>query len=168
MDLVGPPAGTGRFPTYPSSIRRSARSPELSPGHDRAATPPGITGFSWRTTYRRDGRPVPTPVGLVADGGELLVLTQRNSGNVERIRNNATVEVTHRRRPGKGRRTLIPCRGLETTAARTDPGCTSTADNRGFAGCTSYRSSSSRSPHCCPPPRPPQASTAVPRRVRPP
>ncbi|MEV1329204.1 PPOX class F420-dependent oxidoreductase [Micromonospora costi] len=46
------------------------------------------------TTYRRDGRPVPTPVGLVADGGEVFVLTQRDSGKVKRIRNNAAVQVT--------------------------------------------------------------------------
>ncbi|MFC3500153.1 PPOX class F420-dependent oxidoreductase [Micromonospora krabiensis] len=46
------------------------------------------------TTYRRDGRPVPTPVGLVADGDELFVLTQRDSGKVKRIRNNAEVTVT--------------------------------------------------------------------------
>jgi hypothetical protein len=32
------------------------------------------------TTYRRDGQPVPTPVGLVADGAELFVLTQRAAG----------------------------------------------------------------------------------------
>ncbi|GAA1852405.1 PPOX class F420-dependent oxidoreductase [Asanoa iriomotensis] len=46
------------------------------------------------TTYRRDGRPVLTPVGVVADAGELFVLTERTSGKVKRIRNNATVTVT--------------------------------------------------------------------------
>ncbi|SNT65487.1 hypothetical protein SAMN05421812_12340 [Asanoa hainanensis] len=46
------------------------------------------------TTYRRDGRPVPTPVGVVADAGELFVLTERTSGKVKRIRYNATVTVT--------------------------------------------------------------------------
>ncbi|MEV6371401.1 PPOX class F420-dependent oxidoreductase [Micromonospora musae] len=52
------------------------------------------TRYATVTTYRRDGRPVPTPVGLVADAGELFVLTQRKSGKVRRIRNNATVTVT--------------------------------------------------------------------------
>ncbi|GIF77919.1 PPOX class F420-dependent oxidoreductase [Asanoa siamensis] len=46
------------------------------------------------TTYRRDGTPVPTPVGLAADAGELFLLTQRTSGKVKRIRNNLTVTVT--------------------------------------------------------------------------
>ncbi|GIG87235.1 PPOX class F420-dependent oxidoreductase [Plantactinospora endophytica] len=45
------------------------------------------------TTFRRDGRPVPTPVGHAVDGDELLVLTQRDSGKVKRIRNNAAVRV---------------------------------------------------------------------------
>ncbi|WP_329108663.1 PPOX class F420-dependent oxidoreductase [Micromonospora sp. NBC_01699] len=52
------------------------------------------TRYATVTTYRRDGRPVPTPVGVVAHGGELFVLTQRDSGKVKRIRNNPSVEVT--------------------------------------------------------------------------
>jgi PPOX class probable F420-dependent enzyme len=46
------------------------------------------------TTFRRDGRPVPTPVGVVVDDGEVFVLTERDSGKVKRIRNNPSVTVT--------------------------------------------------------------------------
>jgi uncharacterized protein len=43
------------------------------------------------TTYRKDGDAVATPVWLVRDGDELNVITQKNSGKVKRIRNNAQV-----------------------------------------------------------------------------
>ncbi|GII56554.1 PPOX class F420-dependent oxidoreductase [Planotetraspora thailandica] len=45
------------------------------------------------TTFRRNGRAVPTPVGFVVDGDELFVLTARDSGKVKRIRNNTSVVV---------------------------------------------------------------------------
>jgi uncharacterized protein len=38
------------------------------------------------TTFRRDGRAVPTPVWFAVDGGELLTLTPPDSGKVKRIR----------------------------------------------------------------------------------
>lgn len=46
------------------------------------------------TTFRRDGRAVPTPIWAVAENGELYVWTPRDSGKVKRIRNNGRVEVT--------------------------------------------------------------------------
>jgi len=45
------------------------------------------------TTYRRDGRPVATPVWFVQAEGRLLVVTDGNSGKVKRIRNNPAVRV---------------------------------------------------------------------------
>jgi PPOX class probable F420-dependent enzyme len=38
------------------------------------------------TTYRRDGRAVPTPVGALAHEGVLYALTAPDSGKVKRIR----------------------------------------------------------------------------------
>ncbi|GGS37930.1 PPOX class F420-dependent oxidoreductase [Actinokineospora fastidiosa] len=45
------------------------------------------------TTYRRDGRAVPTPVWVVRDDDELLIWTVTDSGKVKRIRNNPRVEL---------------------------------------------------------------------------
>ncbi|MBM9504079.1 PPOX class F420-dependent oxidoreductase [Actinacidiphila acididurans] len=45
------------------------------------------------TTYRKDGRPVPTPVGFAVDAGELLLLTPADTGKVKRIRNNSRVVI---------------------------------------------------------------------------
>jgi PPOX class probable F420-dependent enzyme len=45
------------------------------------------------TTFGRNGRPVPTPVGFVVDVGELFVLTLANTGKVKRIRDNPTVVI---------------------------------------------------------------------------
>ena len=45
------------------------------------------------TTYRRDGRAVPTPVWFALDGGKILVWTGASTGKMKRIRNNPRVEV---------------------------------------------------------------------------
>jgi uncharacterized protein len=45
------------------------------------------------TTFRRDGRPVPTPVWVMLDGRTLAVWTAADSGKVKRIRNGGQVTV---------------------------------------------------------------------------
>ena len=45
------------------------------------------------TTYRRDGRAVPTPVWAARDGESLVVWTVADSWKVKRIRNNGTVRL---------------------------------------------------------------------------
>ncbi|WFF02326.1 PPOX class F420-dependent oxidoreductase [Micromonospora sp. WMMD964] len=45
------------------------------------------------TTFRKDGRAVPTPVWAVRDGDALAVWTRADSGKVKRIRNNGEVTV---------------------------------------------------------------------------
>jgi PPOX class probable F420-dependent enzyme len=45
------------------------------------------------TTFRRDGRAVPTPVWAARDGESLVVWTVSDSGKVKRIRNNGTVKL---------------------------------------------------------------------------
>lgn len=45
------------------------------------------------TTFRRDGRAVPTPVWAVRDGDALAVWTAADSGKVKRIRRDGTVTV---------------------------------------------------------------------------
>jgi len=53
------------------------------------------------TTYRKDGRAVPTAVWFAVDGDELLVYTGAQSGKVKRIRNNVEVTVAPCDRSGK-------------------------------------------------------------------
>lgn len=45
------------------------------------------------TTFRKDGRAVPTPVWAVRDGDALAVWTRADSGKVKRIRRNGEVTV---------------------------------------------------------------------------
>jgi len=45
------------------------------------------------TTYRRDGRAVPTPVWVVGDGDALAIWTPRGAGKVKRVRRTGTVLV---------------------------------------------------------------------------
>ncbi|WIX78554.1 PPOX class F420-dependent oxidoreductase [Amycolatopsis carbonis] len=45
------------------------------------------------TTFRRDGRAVPTAVWFGLDGDELLVYSERKAGKVKRIRNSGRVEI---------------------------------------------------------------------------
>jgi PPOX class probable F420-dependent enzyme len=45
------------------------------------------------TSYRKDGRGVPTPVWVVGDGEALAIWTPTESGKVKRIRRNPAVQV---------------------------------------------------------------------------
>ncbi|MCA2207048.1 PPOX class F420-dependent oxidoreductase [Nocardia rosealba] len=45
------------------------------------------------TTFRRDGRPVPTPVLVMRDGETLAVWSAADTGKVKRIRNSGRVTV---------------------------------------------------------------------------
>jgi PPOX class probable F420-dependent enzyme len=45
------------------------------------------------TTYRKDGRAVPTPVWVVPDGDALAIWTARDTGKVKRVRRDGAVLV---------------------------------------------------------------------------
>ena len=47
---------------------------------------PGDTRYIALTTYRRDGRPVTTPVWAAPINGNLYVVTARSTGKVRRLR----------------------------------------------------------------------------------
>lgn len=67
------------------------------------------------TTFRKDGRAVPTPVWLAPDGESLLAFSDATSGKVKRIRNSGRVLVA----PCDGRgRTKGPA--IEAVATLTD------------------------------------------------
>jgi PPOX class probable F420-dependent enzyme len=65
---------------------------------------PGDTRYIALTTYRRDGRPVTTPVWAAPLNGNLYVVTARSTGKVRRLR--ATDRVRFARSNMNGRRIL--------------------------------------------------------------
>jgi PPOX class probable F420-dependent enzyme len=54
----------------------------------------GRANYVSLTTYRRDGRPVPTPVWHAVSGGELYIVSEARAGKVKRIRRDGRVVVT--------------------------------------------------------------------------
>jgi PPOX class probable F420-dependent enzyme len=53
----------------------------------------GTAPYALVTTYRKDGRAVPTPVWVVLDGDALAIWTAREAGKVKRVRRDGTVKV---------------------------------------------------------------------------
>jgi uncharacterized protein len=53
----------------------------------------GASRYISITTFRRDGRPVATPVWVVADAGRLYVWTGSQTGKVKRVRHNPDVSL---------------------------------------------------------------------------
>jgi uncharacterized protein len=51
----------------------------------------GDAQYALLTTYRRDGRAVPTPLWVVRDGDAVAVWTPTNTGKVKRIRRSSRV-----------------------------------------------------------------------------
>jgi PPOX class probable F420-dependent enzyme len=51
------------------------------------------SGYLSLTTFRRDGRPVATPVWFAVDGDRILMWSGASEGKVKRIRNNSRVMV---------------------------------------------------------------------------
>lgn len=61
----------------------------MSPELDRL----GRAKYVLLTTFRKDGRAVPTPVWAAREGNQLLVWSATDTGKVKRIRRDGTVEV---------------------------------------------------------------------------
>jgi PPOX class probable F420-dependent enzyme len=53
----------------------------------------GTASYVLVTSYRKDGRAVPTPVWVVRDGDAIAIWTVHDSGKVKRIRRDGTVLV---------------------------------------------------------------------------
>jgi PPOX class probable F420-dependent enzyme len=53
----------------------------------------GSAQYVLLTTYRKDGRSVPTPVWIGRDGDRLVVWTAPDAGKVKRIRRDGTVSI---------------------------------------------------------------------------
>ncbi|HEX3787709.1 MAG TPA: PPOX class F420-dependent oxidoreductase [Pseudonocardiaceae bacterium] len=61
----------------------------------------GAEKYILLTTFRKDGRAVPTPVWAAQDGERLVVWTAMDTGKVKRIRRDGTVEIVPCDRRGK-------------------------------------------------------------------
>ena len=72
------------------------------------------------TTYRRDGRPVATPVWVVGDGGRLYVWTGGQSGKAKRLRNREDVTVAPCDRRGRVTGEAVPGTGRVLPASETE------------------------------------------------
>ena len=86
------------------------------------------------TTYRKDGRGVPTPLWVVPDGAGLMVWTPAGTGKVKRIRNNPTVEVTACDLRGKPRGETLKGTARILDAAGTERGRKVLRKKYGIAG----------------------------------
>ncbi|WP_019073899.1 PPOX class F420-dependent oxidoreductase [Streptomyces hokutonensis] len=71
------------------------------------------------TTFRRDGREVPTPVWVVRDGDALGIWTVTDSGKVKRTRNRADVLVGECDLRGNPLSEQVPGRAVLLDAAQT-------------------------------------------------
>ena len=73
------------------------------------------------TTFRKDGRAVPTPVWAVRDGADIYVWTVADSGKVKRLRRSSRVTISDCDLRGKVTGPTIPARarllGAEETEA---------------------------------------------------
>jgi PPOX class probable F420-dependent enzyme len=72
------------------------------------------------TTFRKDGRPVATPLWAVPDGAGLAVWTATGSGKVKRIRGAARVTVAACDARGNQRGETVEARATIGAAADTD------------------------------------------------
>jgi len=73
-------------------------------------------------TYRKNGKPVPTPVWFAQDDGVLYVYTNVNTGKVKRIRNNPRVRLAPCDARGKPKGTWVEGQARIVDAAEADRG----------------------------------------------
>ncbi|MGX7829381.1 PPOX class F420-dependent oxidoreductase [Actinokineospora sp. 24-640] len=86
------------------------------------------------TTYRRDGRAVPTPVWVARDGAALLIWTVTDSGKVKRMRNNPRVELAECDIKGNPKGTPVPATARLLDADGTERARTLIRGKYGIAG----------------------------------
>ncbi|MFC0108713.1 PPOX class F420-dependent oxidoreductase [Kibdelosporangium aridum] len=72
------------------------------------------------TTFRKDGRKVPTAVWCARDGEELIFWTRSDAGKVKRLRRNQNVEIAECDVRGKQKSEPIPGVARQLDAAETD------------------------------------------------
>jgi PPOX class probable F420-dependent enzyme len=83
------------------------------------------SGYLSSATFRKDGRPVATPVWFAIDGDRILVWSGASEGKVKRIRNNSRVIVAVCDYKGKLKGPAVEATAvlLPRTRARGSIGC---------------------------------------------
>ncbi|MDI5938378.1 MULTISPECIES: PPOX class F420-dependent oxidoreductase [unclassified Micromonospora] len=79
----------------------------------------GAEKYVLLTTFRKDGRPVPTPVWVVRDGDALAAWTVADSGKVKRIRRSGEVTVAPCDVRGRPHGAAVPGRAAICDPAQT-------------------------------------------------
>ncbi|HEY2503249.1 MAG TPA: PPOX class F420-dependent oxidoreductase [Mycobacterium sp.] len=82
------------------------------------------------TTFTKDGRPKPTPIWAAADGDRLLVISEKKSWKVRRIRN--TPRVTLATCTMRGRPTSEPVEGTAAILDKSQTGAVYDAIGRRY------------------------------------
>ncbi|HEY1443027.1 MAG TPA: PPOX class F420-dependent oxidoreductase [Mycobacterium sp.] len=82
------------------------------------------------TTFTKDGRPKPTPIWAAADGDRLLVISEKKSWKVKRIRN--TPRVTLATCTLRGRPTSEPVEGTAAILDKSQTGAVYDAIGRRY------------------------------------
>jgi PPOX class probable F420-dependent enzyme len=122
-------AGQSRYSSYIRQFRLDgtfakpggSRTDGSSYAHGVTDTRPlGEATYLLLTTYRKDGRAVPTPVWVVPDGDALAVWTTTDSGKVKRIRRRPEVTVAPCDIRGNPRGEAVPARAVIGDAGYTE------------------------------------------------
>lgn len=83
------------------------------------------------TTFRRDGRGVPTPVGYGIDGDTLYVMTEPSTGKVKRLRHTPAVTVAPSTLRGRVTGPAVDATASPVSGAEAEHGrCIITSTNR--------------------------------------
>ncbi|MCW1958607.1 MAG: PPOX class F420-dependent oxidoreductase [Mycobacterium sp.] len=72
------------------------------------------------TTFTKDGRPKPTPIWIARDGDRAVVITEKNSWKVKRIRNTPRVTLAVCDMKGKPKGETIEAKATVLDDAETD------------------------------------------------
>lgn len=72
------------------------------------------------TTFTKDGRPKPTPIWIARDGDRALVITEKNSWKVKRIRNTPRVTLAVCDMKGRPKGETIEARAVVLPDSETD------------------------------------------------
>ena len=73
------------------------------------------------TTFTKDGRPKPTPIWIARDGDRALVITEKNSWKVKRIRNTPRVTLAICDMKGKVKSDTVEAVATVLPASETEP-----------------------------------------------
>jgi PPOX class probable F420-dependent enzyme len=86
------------------------------------------------TTFTKDGRPKPTPIGAAPSGDGLVVITQEKSWKVKRIRNTSRVTIAECDRSGKNAGEAVEARATILDKSANGPTYAAISSRYGLIG----------------------------------